>query len=135
MSKAMKHLEIGPQLHEVWRLSLPAILTQITTIAMQYIDSAMVGALGADASASIGLVTTTTWLLGGITSAVAAGFSVQAAHRLGAADERGARDVLRHGIIAALIISGLLCACGAAVSRSLPVWLGGDETLWRDSSA
>ena len=47
---------IKPQLREVWRLSLPAILTQITTIAMQYIDSAMVGRLGANASADIGIV-------------------------------------------------------------------------------
>ena len=47
--------ELKPQIQQVGRLSLPAILTQITTIAMQYIDSAMVGALGANASAAIGL--------------------------------------------------------------------------------
>ena len=126
---------LGPQLRELWRLSLPAILTQITTIAMQYIDSAMVGALGANASAAIGLVTTTTWLLGGVTSAVAAGFSVQAAHCLGGGDERGARSVVRHGAAAALVVSGLLCALGMAVSGALPSWLGGEEALWRDSSA
>ena len=39
--------ELKPEVKQVWKLSLPAILTQITTIAMQYIDSAMVGALGA----------------------------------------------------------------------------------------
>ena len=71
--------ELWQQIGEVWHLSLPAILTQITTIAMQYIDSAMVGALGANASAAIGLVATTTWLFGGITYAIAAGFSVQVA--------------------------------------------------------
>ena len=38
--------ELKPEVKQVWKLSLPAILTQITTIAMQYIDSAMVGALG-----------------------------------------------------------------------------------------
>jgi len=62
--------ELKAQAREVWRLSLPAILTQITTIAMQYIDSAMVGALGANASASIGLVSTSTWLIGGIIGGV-----------------------------------------------------------------
>lgn len=36
-----------PYIREAWRLSLPAILTQITTILMQYIDAAMVGALAA----------------------------------------------------------------------------------------
>ena len=59
--------ELRGEIGQVWRLSLPAILTQITTIAMQYIDSAMVGTLGANASAAIGLVASTTWLFGGIT--------------------------------------------------------------------
>jgi len=66
--------ELKPQIQQVGRLSLPAILTQITTIAMQYIDSAMVGALGANASAAIGLVSSTTWLLSGTIYAVSAGF-------------------------------------------------------------
>ena len=80
--------ELWQQIGEVWHLSLPAILTQITTIAMQYIDSAMVGALGANASAAIGLVATTTWLFGGITYAIAAGFSVQVAHHIGGKKDR-----------------------------------------------
>lgn len=40
----------------VLRLSVPAILAEISSIVMQYIDAGMVGSLGADASASIGLV-------------------------------------------------------------------------------
>ena len=40
------------QIANVWKLSVPAILTQISSIVMQYIDSAMVGALGEEASAS-----------------------------------------------------------------------------------
>ena len=88
---------LAPQLRLVWQLSLPAILTQITTIAMQYIDSAMVGALGADASAAIGLVASSTWLFGGVTTAVSAGFSVQVAHRIGAGEDTEARTVVRHG--------------------------------------
>lgn len=81
--KRMNMKELRPQIGAVWRLSLPAILTQITTIAMQYIDSAMVGALGANASASIGLVTSSTWLLSGGLYAVSTGFSVQVAHHIG----------------------------------------------------
>ena len=37
-------------------LSYPAILAQLSSVLMQYIDSAMVGHLGAAAGASIGLV-------------------------------------------------------------------------------
>lgn len=126
--------ELRPQISLVWRLSLPAILTQITTIAMQYIDSAMVGALGANASAAIGLVSTSTWLLSGITYAITAGFSVQVAHHIGAKHDEDARTVVKHGLISALLISTLLCALGAVISDPLPVWLGGSEAIHRDAS-
>ena len=45
------------QISLVVRLSIPAILAEISSIIMQYIDAAMVGSLGADASAAIGLIT------------------------------------------------------------------------------
>lgn len=125
---------LRPQLALVWRLSLPAILTQITTIVMQYIDSAMVGALGANASAAIGLVSTSTWLFSGVTYAVSAGFSVQVAHHIGAGEDAAARSVVRHGLAAALCMSGLLCLLGVLISGSLPRWLGGAPEIQMDAS-
>ena len=50
-------------------LSMPAIIAQLSSIAMQYVDASMVGRLGANAAAAIGLVSTTTWLFWGICSA------------------------------------------------------------------
>ena len=127
--------ELKAQAREVWRLSLPAILTQITTIAMQYIDSAMVGALGANASASIGLVSTSTWLIGGIIGGVSAGFSVQASHRIGGGDDRGARTVVRHGLVTGMLIAVILAALAALISEPLPRWLHGDEAIRADACA
>lgn len=126
---------LAPQLRLVWQLSLPAILTQITTIAMQYIDSAMVGALGADASAAIGLVASSTWLFGGVTTAVSAGFSVQVAHRIGAGEDTEARTVVRHGLAAALTLAALLALLGLGICRQLPYWLGGGAEICADASA
>ena len=129
-----KNKELKEQVLQVWKLSLPAILTQITTIAMQYIDSAMVGALGANASAAIGLVSSSTWFFGGITYAISAGFSVQVAHHIGGEDERGARDVVRHGLMTALIVSVLLCMLGLLLAPYLPYWLGGDPAICENAS-
>ena len=64
-------LTTGEQLRLVVLLSVPAILAQVSTILMFYIDDAMVGSLGALASASVGLVATTTWLFWSIISCVA----------------------------------------------------------------
>ncbi len=127
--------ELKPEVKQVWQLSLPAILTQITTIAMQYIDSAMVGALGAAASAAIGLVVAMTWLYNGVLSAVSAGFSVQVAHHIGANQDMEARNVVRHGLISTLIISGLLCLSGLLLSHPLPIALGGDPEICPDAAA
>lgn len=117
------------QLALVVQLSLPAMLAQIANIVMFFIDAAMVGHLGATESASVGLVETTFWLFGGLTGALATGFYVQVAHRIGAKDEAGARDVLRHSLTTALIFSGMLGLIGVAISGVLPVWLGGSEDV------
>jgi putative MATE family efflux protein len=130
----LKNRELTNQISRVWKLSVPAILTQITSIVMQYIDSAMVGKLGAGASAAIGLVSTSTWLLGGLTSAISVGFSVQVAQHIGAKEELRARQVVRHGLVTAIVFSGILLAISAAISGRLPVWLGGEAAIVRDAS-
>lgn len=129
-----KLYELKPQIAQVWKLSLPAILTQITTIAMQYIDSAMVGALGANASASIGLVSTTTWLINGVTYALAAGFSVQVAHHIGAEEYNDAKNVVRHGLLTAICLSLMICLLSLGIADPLPRWLGGKAEICTDAS-
>lgn len=74
------------KLNLIVELSIPSMLAQITTVMMFFIDASMVGHLGAEASASIGLVETTTWLMGSVMSAASIGFSVQVAHFIGAND-------------------------------------------------
>ena len=84
---------------QVIKLSIPAILAEITSVIMQYIDASMVGSLGRDATASIGLVSTSSWLIGGLCISLGVGFSVQVAHLIGAKKEHDARNVLRQGLI------------------------------------
>lgn len=76
-------MSFGQQVRLVVCLSIPAILAEISSIVMQYIDAAMVGSLGKNATASIGLVTSTTWFVGGLCISAAMGFSVQAAQYIG----------------------------------------------------
>lgn len=116
------------------QLSIPSILAQITQIMMFFIDASMVGQLGAEPSAAIGLVETTTWLLGSLTGAVSIGFAVQAAHSIGGNDMRKARRVFRHGLITALVISLCIVAVGSLCADGLPMWLGGTEEIHHDAS-
>lgn len=110
-------------------LSLPAMLAQLSSIAMQYIDASMVGRLGADDSAAIGLVSTSLWLCWGICAAMTNGYSVQVAHKVGASDFEGARRVFRQGIVASLIFSAGIMAIAVGIAPHLPYWLGGEEEI------
>lgn len=105
------------------------MLAQLSSIAMQYIDASMVGRLGADDSAAIGLVSTSLWLFWGICSAMTSGYSVQVAHKVGAADNSGARGVFRQGIVASMLFSLVIALIGVAIALPLPHWLGGDEAI------
>lgn len=98
MIREGRTMSAGQKVRLAVMLSVPAVVAQLSSIVMQYIDASMVGSLGAEASAAIGLVSTTTWLFGGLLSAAASGFSVQVAHRIGAGDWEGAQRVLRQSV-------------------------------------
>lgn len=137
LSKIRDGLEMTgrEKLNLIVELSIPSMLAQITTVMMFFIDAAMVGHLGAAASASIGLIETTTWLMGSILSAVSVGFSVQVAHFIGANDFIRARQVFRHAIVCGLIFSLFMALIGVAIHSPLPYWLGGKGDIAPMSSA
>ena len=124
----------GQQVKLCLMLSYPAILAQLSFVMMQYIDTSMVGHLGAAAGASIGLVSTCMWLLGGFCGACGSGFSVQVAHLIGANDFKNARVVLRQALLTALIFSGVISVIGMAIAGPLPHWLGGSPEIVSDST-
>lgn len=115
-------------------LSIPSILAQISATIMFFIDASMVGHLGAKASASIGLVETTGWLMGGLASAANMGFSVQVAHFIGANDFEAARRVLRQSLVCCVIWAIVISLISILVSPYLPYWLGGTDEIARDAS-
>ena len=119
----------GEKLNLIVGLSVPSMLAQISTVLMFFIDASMVGHLGAEASASIGLIESTTWLIGSLLSAAATGFSVQVAHFIGANDFVKARQVLRHALLCGLAFSLLVTLLGVGIHRYLPCWLGGGEDI------
>ncbi|MDE6625837.1 MAG: MATE family efflux transporter [Lachnospiraceae bacterium] len=129
-----QELSTRQKIYLVVTLSTPSVLAQLTSVLMQYIDASMVGKMGADASAAIGLVASTTWLFGGVCSSGAAGFSIQAAQYIGAKNFEKAREVLRQSLVAILLFTVVLAAIGAAISFSLPVWLGGAKEIQWEAS-
>ena len=116
------------------QLSIPSILAQISATVMFLIDASMVGHLGAKASAAIGIVESTGWLLGGLASAANMGFSVQVAHFIGANDFESARRVLRQSMVCCFIWALVISLTAIIIAPFLPYWLGGSEEIAHDAS-
>ena len=124
----------GEKLNLIYLLSIPSILAQVTNVMMFFIDQAMVGSLGAEAPAAIGLVESTIWLFGGLAGAASMGFSVQVAHFICANDFVRAREVVRHGLICCMSLSLFVMLVALLLSQPLPFLLGGGADIAGDSS-
>jgi len=122
-------LSFKQQVFLTFQLSLPAIIASASAMLMQFIDAAMVGRLGADDSASVGLMGTTWWLFEGVISSFVAGYGVQVAHLLGAKRAVDARQVVRQALVVCSIFGLLIAALGLALSYPLPVWLGAQPQI------
>ena len=129
-----KPLTRGEQVLLTILMSVPAMMAQLSHIIMQCIDSAMVGSLGDNASASIGLVSTTIWLFSSLNSAANVGFCVQVAHKIGAGSMEEARNILRQSLPTCIAFSLFLAMVGSGISFCLPHWLGGSQEICHDSS-
>lgn len=103
-------------------LSWPAILEQLLLTAANYVDTAMVGSLGAGATASVAINSSVCFLLMGLFAAAGVGYSVQVAHALGGQDLFRARTAVHQAASGALLMG-----TGAAVCM-LPL-LYGDNVI------
>lgn len=134
MMRTNQKLTLQDKLKTVYHLSLPGILAQISEILMEYIDAAMVGSLGAAASASVGLVASTTWLFGGVLNATAAGFAVQVAHAVGAGNTDQSKAIFKQSLSASLCVSLPVALLGMLLAFHLPAWLGADASIWANAT-
>lgn len=130
-----EHLNRKEQMKLLLSLSWPAILAQLSVTVMQLLDAGMAGRLGAAASASIGLVSSSTWLVHGLSSGAVFGFSVQTSQAIGSSSFPEARNLCRQGLICVLTIGLLIGSFGAVLADSVPVWLNGEAEVLSDAAA
>ncbi len=87
----------------IFTLAWPTMLEQLTQTAVQYIDTAMVGALGTHATAAVGSTTTINWLISGTLSALGIGFLSTIARAFGAQEPQKARRTAAQSVLVVLI--------------------------------
>ena len=110
-------------------LAWPTILEQVLQTAVQYIDTAMVGTLGTEATAAVGATTTINWLILGSISALAIGFLSYVARACGAEDREMAQKVTMQAVLMTLIVGTFFTVLTIGCSAKLPIWMRVDPDI------
>lgn len=129
MKRKLLHKDKMNMIAVILALAWPTMLEQLMQTAVQYIDTAMVGSLGTQATAAVGATTTVSWLIGSTISAVGVGFLAYIARALGAGDENAARRATSQAVLAVLVTGIFFTVVTLALSGMIPTWMQVDENI------
>ena len=104
-------------------LAWPTMLEQLMQTAVQYIDTAMVGSLGTQATAAVGATTTINWLIGSSLMALSIGFLAFVSQSIGSGDREKAVRASSQAVLTTLVLGILFTAVTLGLSGMIPVWM------------
>lgn len=110
-------------------LAWPTMLEQLMHTMVQYIDTAMVGTLGTEATASVGATSTVNWLVSGTIAALSIGFLSYIAKAKGAGDERSIKKASAQAVLVVITVGLLFTVLMTGVSGLVPVWMQVDPGI------
>ena len=113
----------------IFALAWPTMLEELMQTAVQYIDTAMVGTLGTQATAAVGATSTVNWLIGSTISAVGAGFLSYVSRACGAGDVDRAKRASSQAVLAVLVCGIFFTALTLSLSGMVPIWMHVDPTI------
>ncbi|MBQ1985533.1 MAG: MATE family efflux transporter, partial [Clostridia bacterium] len=116
-------------IHVIMALAWPTILEQVMQTAVQYIDTAMVGSLGTEATAAVGATSTVGWLLFSSISACSIGFLSFIARACGANDRDASQRSVAQAVLVTLVLGIVFTIVPVTLSGMVPVWMQVDERI------
>ncbi len=110
-------------------LSIPTIIEEVLATLLQYVDTAMVGRLGEQATASVSITTNVTWLINSVPGAIGTAVLVLIAKAAGAGDRDRVRKLSQQALFLAVVSGGALGAFSVLLSPYIPVWMGAEPAI------
>jgi len=137
MSSYINPLEDGVSKRKVvFLLAWPSIIEQLLLTLVNYIDTAMVGSLGVDATAAVSINMNLVWLANGIIFGISTGFSVLAARSVGENDKTRTKNILHQSLIACLVLGiGMTLIAELVIVPNYAIKMGADFEIIDDSKA
>ena len=119
----------------VFTLAFPAIVESLLVSMVQYVDTAMVGSLGPDATASVAASTPVMWMLNSTVQAVAVGGTVTVAQAIGAGENEKAKRVSGQAFLASCAISLFIFSFLIFLGHLIPVFMGTEPDIYESATS
>lgn len=113
----------------IFSLAWPTMVEETMQTAVQYIDTAMVGKLGTDATAAVGSTATVNWLLGSTIYAFGIGFLAYISQALGAGERERAKRASAQSVLMVLLMGILFTVLTTCLSPYVPAWMQVEQRL------
>lgn len=117
------------QIKNICHLAWPAIIQEAMNTVVTYVDTAMVGVLGANASAAVGLTGSVGWLLGSISIAFGVGILAVCAQGDGAGDVKKVQTTGQQALFIGLAVGLVISIVAVIIAPVLPAWLNGAKEI------
>lgn len=115
-------------------MSVPTILEEVLATLLQYVDTAMVGHLGDEATAAVSVTGTVTWLVNSVPSAIGVGALALIAKAYGAGDKKLTKALSQQVFLLMLICGAGVGAVSMLLSPYIPIWMGAELEVRRETS-
>jgi len=129
MQKSIERRTHSDMLPVIIALAWPSMREHFMQTAVQYIDTAMVGTLGTQATAAVGSTTSLNWLINGSISALGVGFLSYIARSIGAKDEESARRASAQAVMVAFVVGVFFTILTLSISDLIPIWMQVDVSI------
>ena len=126
---ALLHEETKRRLSVLWPLAWPAIVERILATMVSYVDTAMVGSMGANGTAAVSVNGPALWLIGSAMMGLGVGYSVQVSNAVGAGDKERAKKITQQGFLAALVSGVFALVVYELLGGQISVWMGAKDEI------
>ncbi|SHK03684.1 putative efflux protein, MATE family [Anaerobranca californiensis DSM 14826] len=128
MELARGGVEVKPR-KRVMNLAWPAILEMFMSTLVQFVDTAMVGQLGAVAISAVSLNTSPMWFITGIFTGVSVGATALVARYIGANKLGEANNAAKQSLILGTIMGAIITILTLTLGQYLPKFMGAEPEV------
>ncbi len=123
-----------PLLRTLLWLSIPTVIEEVLATLLQYVDTAMVGQLGEQATASVSITTNVTWLVNSIPGAIGTAMLVLISRSEGAGQKEQVKKLAQQAFLLSLVFGLVLGGVSVLLSSRIPVWMGAEASIQNTAS-